>query len=598
LICAGTDIPLCQQEDGTYLGAAQIARAHSWMPHTHGRPHRYCVTLVLQGQTFDLGEVGFRRIDIDTDQGGFRFVVNGLPIFCRGVCWTPPDLVGLSAAPEVYARQIGQLVAAGANMIRVGGTMVYEVDAFFEACDAAGVMVWHDFMLANFDYPSRDAHFMQSLEAEASHFLSRTRHHPCLALICGGSEVRQQAEMMGVEWPQVEPLYEGLLAEVCKFERPDVPFLPNSPWGGQPAFSTSQGVSHYYGVGAYMRPLEDARRASVRFTSECMALAHVPGQAELPATLAQQVGGWRWKQGVPRDAGAAWDFDDVRDHYVQRLYGVDPAALRYADSARYLDLGRAVSCDLAEALFSEWRRAGSTCAGALVWQWRDLFPGAGWGLLDQAGVAKPVLKALSRLWQPVHLGLTDEGLNGLSVHLVNETEQIMQGEITLEALRDGHHVIISGQKDVTLPARSQLSLTSGQIWGRFFDATCAYRFGPPGHEVTVASLRNADGQTLMAWACHLPERHLHRADLGLRYRIESSTSGLNLWVSTERFAQYLNFSSEGYFVDDDWVHLPPGVEHRIRLTPKPGVLQDAALAGGTLSALNSAQAIWVRLGSA
>lgn len=595
LYCAGHRLPLQACGEGVWEAAGPVPGAQAWWPHTHGRPELHRLELETAAGRRVLARVGFRRITLETADGAFAWRINGLPVFCRGACWTPSDLAGLSCEPLPVRAQIGLLAEAGMNMVRLGGTMLYEDAAFFEACDEAGVLVWQDFMFANFDYPGRDAAFMAQVEAEARHQLQRSLVHPSLALLCGGSEVRQQAEMLGVDWPADEPLFEGLLAGIAAQLRPDLPYLPNTPWGGTPAFSTGQGVSHYYGVGAYMRPLEDARRAGVRFASECMALAHLPSEAELPPALARQPLDVAWKRGTPRDLGASWDFDDVRDHYLGSLYGLDPARLRREDPARYLDLGRAVSCDLAEALFSEWRRPGSGCGGGLVWQWRDLRQGAGWGLLDQAGVAKPVLHALGRLLQPVQLLLTDEGLDGLALHLINESGQPLALSLGLRALREGERSVAEGERMLTLAPREQRTVRSGDLLGRFFDITYAYRFGPPAHDVSVATLRDAHSGALLAQACHLPQRLLPRVELGLQARVSHDAEGVCLHLSTRRFAQYLHFSSQTHRPAQDWFHLAPGEERCLRLSPRPGKAQVPALQGGSLAAINGLGSTWVAL---
>ena len=105
---------------------------------------------------------------------------------------------------------------------------------------------------------------------------------------------------------------------------------------------SDQGVSHYTGVGIFLRPLEDLRR------SEVTVRERGPGLLD-PARAGHRRRGLRWgrqaghdptwKQAIHHDTGGSWDLEDVRDHYVQSLFGVDPRLLRRIDPERALDLG-------------------------------------------------------------------------------------------------------------------------------------------------------------------------------------------------------------------------------------------------------------------
>ena len=364
--------------------------------------------------------------------------MNGVGVFCRGACWVPFDPIGLGGLRADYEPTLRLAAQAGMNMIRVSGVGVYETPAFFEVCDELGLMVWQDFMFANFDYPDGDAAFATGVGQEAEAFLNGIDGSPSLAILCGGSEVYQQAEMLGLA-PEARrsPLFEERLRDAARDACPDIPYVANTPEGGPLAFVANQGVSHYYGLGAYERPLEDVRRAEVRFTSECLAFANVPDARTLARDLpGVQPHDPRWKAGVPRDRGVSWDFEDVRDHYLQRIFDLDPYRLRREDPDAYLDLSRVVSGELMTAAFSEWRRGRSPCNGALVWFLRDQQPGAGWGVIDAAGEPKAAWHALKRVLSPVQVTITEEGVNGLALHLINERAQPLTGELRLSVLGD------------------------------------------------------------------------------------------------------------------------------------------------------------------
>ncbi|MEA2757753.1 MAG: beta-mannosidase, partial [Methylobacteriaceae bacterium] len=454
--------------------------------------------------------------------------------------------------------------------LRVGGTMVYESDAFFDLCDELGILVWHDFQFANFDYPIGDPGFRDLVEQEARAFVDRTQASPALAVLCGGSEVHQQAAMMGVpEKSWRSPLFDEILPAITREMRPDCAYVENSPSGGALPFHVNSGVSHYYGVGAYRRPLEDARRAEVRFASECLGFANVPDAA----SVARDFGGKPlatplWDARIPRDWGASQDFEQVRDHYVEDLYAVDAQGLRTRDPALYLNLGRAAVAEAMEATFAEWRRAGSPTRGGLVWFFKDLWPSSGWGVLDWRGEPKSAWYALRRAFRPAQLVLIDEGVNGLMLHLINDTAETIEAVVTLECLKDGTTSVMRGQRDVTLAPRSTIAIPDVDLFGAFFDMTYAYRFGPPSHDVTIATLAAPAGE-LITEAFHFP---LGRAALpatgALAVALEQDDETWQLRLRAFSFAQSVRIEDAGFRPEDDWFHLAPGREKIVRFTAR------------------------------
>jgi beta-mannosidase len=119
------------------VGELRIPDVAAWWPHTHGEPalHAARVDVRLPGrvESLDLGRVGFRAIRLSTRDGAFSLAVNDAEVFCRGACWTPLDIATLTASPAAYRETLVLARDAGMNMLRVGGTMIYEADAFYEA---------------------------------------------------------------------------------------------------------------------------------------------------------------------------------------------------------------------------------------------------------------------------------------------------------------------------------------------------------------------------------------------------------------------------------------------------------------------------------
>jgi beta-mannosidase len=508
-----------------------VADPAPWFPHTHGSP--------VPG--------GSRTVEFGPD--GLR--VNGVPVFVRGAVWTPVPREELRSTLEAVRD-------AGMNMLRIPGIGCYETDEFFDLCDELGILVWQDFMFANMDYPFADEEFRARVEAEARAVLDRLAGHPSLAVLCGNSEVEQQAAMLGLD-PELgrDPFYIETLPALAREAGVEVPYFASAPTGGALPFRFDTGVAHYFGVGGYRRPLADARLAGVRFASECLAFANVP-DGEAPD----------W---APRDSGSDWDFADVREHYRALLHG----------DHRSRELDRAVTGEVMAEVFGEWRRDASPCGGGLVLWLRDTRPGEGWGVLAHDGRPKAAYHHLRRALAPVAVWTTDEGLAGVAVHVANDRPEPLSATLRVALYRDSEVRVEEVRQAVELPPHGSLTRDLEEMLGHFADASYAYRFGPPQHDTIVVSLED-DGELIsqaFRFPAGRPAGELDAGGLGL----EASLGADSVTVRTRKLAYGVRIEVPGFAPGDDAFCIEPGGERTVALR---AVAPDARAGGGSVRAIN------------
>ncbi|HEY8879896.1 MAG TPA: hypothetical protein VIN03_20165, partial [Roseateles sp.] len=166
-----------------------LADARLWWPRNLGEQPLYTlVARLLDGERVvaqDSRRIGLRTLrlvqaPVEGEAGSsFHFEVNGQAFFAGGANWIPDDSLLERITPARYRERVAQAADAHMNMLRVWGGGIYEHEAFYEACDELGLLVWQDFMFACGLYPA-NADFLASVRAEAEAAVRRLRHHACL----------------------------------------------------------------------------------------------------------------------------------------------------------------------------------------------------------------------------------------------------------------------------------------------------------------------------------------------------------------------------------------------------------------------------------
>ena len=453
-----------------------------------------------------------RRIELDTahDAVGtrFRFMLNGTPLFARGANIVPP-LLGARHEHDWLA-EMRRYRETGFNMVRVWGGGNYLPDAFYEACDELGILVWQDFMFACATYPE-DEPFATLVAREAAHQVARLSCHPSLALWCGGNEDIlawwswgwKERLAPGQSWGRRYWL-ETLPAAVAAHD-PGTPYWTESPYSGSMEIHPNDpdhGDRHTWDQEA---KVEGYRLVLPRFSSE---FGHQSPPC-WPTVVAECLDETRDADGMSaadlvaalRSRQKAWGGDDAQyKPYLDARFRAARDAREYVAQTQHLQ-ARAMDAAM------RWLRAGAPRSmGALIWQWNDVWAGHSWSLVDVAGRAKPAWHAVRRACAQRLLSIEPIGgfeqWKGGALEVVLADDAAFAGDT--ERLR-GTVVVERVDFRGNLRARAEATLSPHDEAG-LGPATARARVpaevlagAQPAHEMLVARLAHEPSLAEAAW---------------------------------------------------------------------------------------------------
>ena len=405
--------------------------------------------------------IGFRTVAVDTSEdefgSAFTLLVNGRPVFVKGVNWIPDDHFLTRITRDRLAFRLDQAAAAHVNLVRIWGGGIYESEDLYSLCDERGILVWQDFLLACAAYPEEEP-LRSEIEAEARENIVRLMPHPSLAVWNGGNENLWGHEDWGwkyVLWRPGKSLTWGehyareLLPRLVRELDPTRPYTDNSPaspGADRHPNDPDRGTHHQWEV--WNRVDYSVYRSEVpRFCSEfgfqgppswrtLQDWVHPSGGVELtkndPVFLVHQ---------------KADDGNRKLDRGMRPHLGV-PDGFTDWHWATQLNQARAVAYGI-EHYRSWWPRT----AGSIVWQLNDCWPVTSWAAIDSDQRLKPLWFALRDAYAP-RLLTVSERAGGLSVAVVNDTDEPLEGSLELSRQKFDGAVLADGSLKVAVAPRA------------------------------------------------------------------------------------------------------------------------------------------------
>lgn len=444
-----------------------IAQPQRWQPVGHGAQplYRAAGALVENGVESDRAErrIGLRTVELirggeGRDRGAFGFKVNGVPIFAKGANLIPFDNFPARVTSATMRAILTDAKAANMNMVRIWGGGYYLPDAFFDAADELGLMIWSDFMFGGAVTPP-DAAFRENVRIEAEQQVARVSGHPSIVLWAGGNEVLSGWEnwsdrkafkkAVGADEQErigtgMAVLFDRVLRQAVRDFDPAVPYWPGSPstdYEG-PVDTDAAGDRHFWDVWSGSKPVANYLDSCPRFMSEYgfQAMPDLSTIKEFAGTLNVAPTDPVMKAHQKFLAGEG---NDRLLFYLRARLG-EPKGL--ADYAYLTQVNQAQAIELAAL---HHRACRPVTMGSLYWQLNDTWPAISWSSIDYHGRWKLLHHAARRFFAPQVIVAEHKG-DMTRVALVSDATTPVPAVWRVRALRTDGRVVDERSGAVTL----------------------------------------------------------------------------------------------------------------------------------------------------
>ncbi len=465
-----------------------------WWPKGMGEAARYDATIELMdadGKTLaeNVQKVGIRLVQLEREDvyskerpGQFLFRVNGKPCYVRGSNWVPVDAFhGRDADRIVPTLELFEDL--NCNMVRVWGGGVYEPDAFYDWCDAHGLMVWQDFMTGCSVFPQDDRYAALTAD-EIKKTVMRLRNHPSLVLWSGNNE-NDQAGAFG--WGSLREFPKD-----CNRDRnsrrtiPDVlfeyditrPYLPSSPyvspdvragkakpseqhlWGPRGYYKTPYYLDNVCWFASEMGYHGCPNRASLErmMTKDCVyPWKGSPAKFEKDVDRLDWNDEWRLKASAPflRGSWLWWNRNNLMTNQVRIMFGgVD------TDLDTFVAQSQFVQAEAMKTFCELFRTRKFTRFNGLIW-WnvRDGWPQLSDAVVDYYGGKKRAYFALKNAQQDQIVCVVDDH----TAWAVNDALKPVKGRARLTDAATGALLL---EKEFEIPSNGKTDLGKVAFEGR------------------------------------------------------------------------------------------------------------------------------------